>query len=62
VSLHGVWFPFLVAYVIKSIVLKVGGSKLYEEKVVPLVGGFIVGSAVEILITAITSYALFPRF
>ena len=60
VSLHGVWFPCLVAWVIKSVVLKVGGSRLYEEWVVPFVGGFISGTAVEILLTATASYIMFP--
>ena len=60
ISLHGTWIVCLVAYVVKSIVLKVGGSKLYEQWVVPFVGGFILGDALEVLLAAITSYALLP--
>jgi len=59
-SICGIWLPALVAYVIKTIVLWMGGSKLYEERVVPFVGGFISGTALEILIAALTSYSLFP--
>jgi hypothetical protein len=59
-SICGIWLPALVAYIVKSIVLKIGGSKLYDEQVVPFVGGFISGTALEILIAALTSYALFP--
>lgn len=58
VSLHGIWFPFLVAWVIKYLVLKVGGSKLYEQRVVPFVGGFMLGDVLEIFIAALTAYGL----
>jgi hypothetical protein len=60
VSLHGVWFACLVVWIIKSIVLKIGGSKLYEDWVVPFAGGFIAGTTLEIAITAIASFILFP--
>ncbi|MBS7612097.1 hypothetical protein KEJ27_07855 [Candidatus Bathyarchaeota archaeon] len=60
ISLHGTWVPVLVAFMIKSIVLKIGGSKLYEDCVVPFVGGFIFGSVLEVFATAISSYLLFP--
>lgn len=60
ISLHGTWVPVLVAYIIKSIVLKLGGSKLYEDWVVPFVGGFIVGNVLEVFVTAVSSYLLFP--
>jgi len=59
-TLCGIWLPALVAYIAKFIILRVGGSKLYEEQVVPFVGGFILGTTLEIFITALTSYALFP--
>lgn len=59
-TLCGIWLPALVAYVAKFIILRVGGSKLYEEQVVPFVGGFILGTTLEIFVAALTSYALFP--
>lgn len=59
-SLHGTWVPVLVAYVIKTIILKTGGSRLYEEWVIPFVAGFMLGDVLEVFITAITSYLLFP--
>jgi hypothetical protein len=59
ISLHGVWFACLVAWIIKSIVLRVGGSKLYEQQLVPFVGGFMLGDAFEVLITALTAYSIF---
>jgi hypothetical protein len=60
INLYGIWFAFLTAWIIKSIVLKIGGSRLYEEQVIPFVGGFILGTTLEIFIAALTSYALFP--
>jgi hypothetical protein len=41
----GVWSVALVAWIAKSIVLRVGGSSLYERIALPIVGGFIVGVA-----------------
>ncbi|RLI27572.1 hypothetical protein DRO58_04040 [Candidatus Bathyarchaeota archaeon] len=59
-SLHGVWFAALVCYIVKTIVLKIGGSRLYEEQVIPFVGGFILGDALDVLLTGIASFILFP--
>jgi len=58
ISLHGVWFACLAAWVVKYFVLRVGGSKLYESTVVPLVGGFMLGDALEVLLAALTAYGL----
>jgi hypothetical protein len=41
-SFYGVWSAFLGAWIVKTIVLRVGGSKLYERSV-PLVGGLLAG-------------------
>jgi hypothetical protein len=60
-SLHGVWFVALVDGIVKYLVLKIGGSKLYEEKVVPFVGGFILGTALEVLVAAISFFVFFPQ-
>jgi hypothetical protein len=38
-----VWSAFMVAWVLKTIVLRTGGSKLYENYGVPVVGGFMGG-------------------
>jgi hypothetical protein len=58
-SLWGLWPVYLVAWVVKSIVLRLGGSRAYEEWVVPFVGGFMSGAALEILITATISFLVF---
>jgi hypothetical protein len=54
---------YLVSYiggrVIKWLVLRIGGSKLYEEKAVPFVGGFILGAALNALVAGIGAYAIF---
>lgn len=57
-SLCGIWAACLVAWVIKYLVLRTGGSKLYERWVVPFVGGFILGDALEVLIAALAAYGL----
>ena len=57
-TLSGVWAACLVAWVIKYAVLRVGGSKLYERWIVPLVGGVILGYALEVLIAALTAYGV----
>jgi len=58
ISLHGVWFACLVAWAMKYAVLKLGGSRLYEASLVPFVGGFILGDALEVLLAALSSYGL----
>jgi len=52
------WFPFLVATIVKWIALRVGGTKFYQEKILPLGVGFILGTA---LVWPITAVALILR-
>jgi len=47
--LWGYWGPFLIAWVLKVITLRVGGSKLYENLGVPIAGGFITGYMIAII-------------
>jgi len=61
ISLHGTWSACLVAYVAKFIILRIGGSKFYEEKIIPFVGGFMLGTAAEVFLAALTSYAVAGR-
>jgi hypothetical protein len=37
-----------------------GGSKLYESKAMPFVGGFLLGTTLEILISTLVSFAVIP--
>jgi hypothetical protein len=46
---NGVWTSFIVAWVAKTIVLRVGGSSLYEKYGLPIVGGFLAGLTVGTL-------------
>lgn len=39
----GAWTVYLAAWVLKTIILRVGGSKLYEQYGIPTVGGFVAG-------------------
>jgi hypothetical protein len=48
--LFGVWFPFLVAWILKLLTLRIGGSKAYEEMALPLVGGIVAGCMAFIFI------------
>jgi hypothetical protein len=45
----GWWGPFLVAWILKVITLRIGGSKLYERIGVPIVVGFVVGYIVALV-------------
>jgi hypothetical protein len=60
-SIMGVWSAALVSGVIKWLVLRIGGSRLYEEKVVPFVGGFMLGVALNALIAGFGAFILYPR-
>ncbi|MBO3804250.1 MAG: hypothetical protein JTT11_10370, partial [Candidatus Brockarchaeota archaeon] len=48
--LEGLWLPFLLAWVAKTVTLKVGGSKSYEGYGVPVATGFLTGTTLSILI------------
>jgi len=54
-----VWSVFLTAWIIKTIVLRVGGSPLYENYIVPGVGGFIGGVALASMIGIVTGMVRF---
>jgi hypothetical protein len=55
----GVWSAFTVAWIVKTIVLRVGGSKLYENYGVPIVGGFMGGVVTSNLIGVIAGSVRF---
>ena len=46
----GLWAPFLVAWVLKAITLRVGGSKLYEKVGVSIAAGFVTGYMVALIL------------
>jgi hypothetical protein len=58
IGLEGIWVAVLAAWVIKYLVLRIGGSKLYEGWVVPFVGGFMLGDALEVLLAALIAYGV----
>jgi len=45
-----VWMPFLVGFIVKYIVLRVGGVKMYEEKLKPVALGILLGHIIPIFI------------
>jgi hypothetical protein len=49
-QLEGVWTSILIAYVAKTITLRVGGSKAYEDYGVPVASGLMIGTAIAILL------------
>ena len=55
-GLHGTWMASLIILIIKWLILRIGGSKLYEEKAVPFVGGFILGAALNALVAGIGAF------
>jgi len=60
VSLWGAWVPILVAWIVKTIVLKTGGSKLYERMLVPFASGLILGEVLEVLALTIIGLIAAP--
>jgi len=48
--LWGLWGPFLLAWIAKTVTLRIGGSKTYERYGVPIAAGFIAGYMVAILV------------
>ncbi len=54
-----IWSVFLAAWIIKTIVLKIGGSPLYENYIVPGVGGFIGGVAFVTMIGVVVGVVRF---
>jgi hypothetical protein len=49
-ALWGYWGPFLIAWVVKVLTLRIGGSKAYENYGIPIAAGFVAGYMVAILI------------
>jgi hypothetical protein len=55
----GFWTAALGAWVVKTITLKVGGSKLYEGKGVPAASGFIAGYMIAVLFSTLVAATRF---
>jgi hypothetical protein len=49
----GLGWVFIIAYIVKYLVMKVGGAKAYTDTVMPLATGFIAGSVLSTLVGAI---------
>jgi len=45
-----IWAPFLIGFIVKYIVLRVGGVKMYEEKLKPIALGILLGHIIPIFI------------
>jgi hypothetical protein len=58
-QLAGLWQPALMAWVLKTITIRVGGSKMYESLGRPIAAGFIIGYAVMAVIGAIIGVVRF---
>lgn len=41
--IFGIWSPMLIGWILKTITMRIGGSKLYEEWGLPIATGFIAG-------------------
>ncbi|MEM2303429.1 MAG: DUF6784 domain-containing protein [Candidatus Bathyarchaeia archaeon] len=57
--IEGLWTTVTVAWIVKLIVLRIGGSKFYEEVGVPVAIGFIVGA---VLVSFIGGLLMVIRF
>lgn len=61
--LTGMWTMFFGAWILKVMTLRIGGSKMYEERGVPIAMGFIVGFVIVTLIGgAILDFRFFFPF
>jgi hypothetical protein len=60
-GLHGIWMAALICSIVKWLILRIGGSKLYEEKAIPFAGGFMLGAALNALIAGIGAFIAYPR-
>jgi hypothetical protein len=58
-SLHGTWMAAFIVAILKWLVLRIGGSKLYSERVVPFVGGFILGDALNAIVAGTLALTVF---
>lgn len=54
-----VWSTFLVAWIAKTIVLRTGGSTIYEKYAIPIISGFIAGVVVAVMIFTVTGMVRF---
>jgi len=57
--IEGIWTMTLAAWILKTITIRVGGSKLYERTGIPAAIGFIIGI---VIVTIIGGVLLFIRF
>jgi hypothetical protein len=57
--LEGVWTTLLVAWVAKTLTLRIGGSKIYESLGAPLASGMVVGTVIAILVGGLFSIIRF---
>lgn len=57
--LWGFWLPFLVAWILKFLTLRIGGSKGYEEAGLPFAGGVAAGCMAAIFIGGLSSMIRF---
>jgi len=55
----GMWMPALIAWVLKTLTLRIGGAKLYENIGVPLVAGFVIGFIVVVFMGGIMGMVRF---
>ena len=60
-GLHGIWMAALICSIIKWLVLRIRGGKLYEEKTIPFADGFMLGAALNALIAGIGAFIAYPR-
>jgi hypothetical protein len=57
--ISGLWFPYLIAWILKTLTLRIGGSKAYEDYGLPIASGFALGC---MLITIVATVLGICRF
>jgi len=56
---EGIWTMVVIAWILKSLTVRIGGSKLYEQTGIPMAAGFIIGF---LCITVLGGILLITRF
>jgi len=57
--LWGYWGPFLIAWILKTLTMRLGGSRAYEQYGAPIAAGFVLGYMVTVLVGGIMGITRF---
>ncbi|MCS7113419.1 MAG: hypothetical protein NZ955_05625 [Candidatus Bathyarchaeota archaeon] len=50
-------FPAIIAYVVKSVIIRIGGTKLYDDLLMPFAIGMTASVSIAIMLGALYNFA-----